>query len=601
MTCFCKANLDLLPSFSVDTSLNLSVSAQTAFALYTQISLGIPDLPSPQLTLSGTGSLQFDASAGATAQASVAAASQIDVSAALLASCGMSVSALASIVAMAQLSAQASSSLDIDLSTSAGITALAQLAATLDARIAAITALDVNLAAWIQLAAVNTVAVDLTAMLNACISGGSTPTFSMAAIPPAWGGSAVTALSALATLSTQLDVDLDAAFVASLQVTASAIASATANVSLNASIAANLSAGICAIAQLNASLGVNALQVGFPAVQAMVGANFSAMSSIATQLGINLSAGSAGLPALPTIPGFSAALTANLTVQLQAAISAAASLSASASASGSASANVSTSASANATASAGIEVSMSALQATSLSVCLSAILGINITSPTPCSGCDLLSVMDDLNDLDAPALPLDDPLPAPDTPTETPPALPGAPQSPASSPPSAAGSSLSSVPTAAASSPTSTGAGSGPGGSGGSGGGGGVPATVMTAQLMCTMGMAPSALVVLPINRVTAGKQIAANIMDHVPMENIVPFGMCMSLANPTVATATAAKFGVLTPMPCIPATASPWMPGASTVMLGKQPMLDSTSTCMCTWAGMISIVSPGQEQTVIP
>ncbi len=123
----------------------------------------------------------------------------------------------------------------------------------------------------------------------------------------------------------------------------------------------------------------------------------------------------------------------------------------------------------------------------------------------------------------------------------------------------------------------------------------------MTAQLMCTMGMAPSILSVLPINRTQIGSQFAANIMDHMPMVNIAPFGMCMSLANPTVAAATAAAFGVLTPMPCIPVTSAPWVPGAPTVMLGGQPMLDSTSMCACDWAGMISIVFPGQVQTSIP
>jgi Domain of unknown function (DUF4280) len=52
---------------------------------------------------------------------------------------------------------------------------------------------------------------------------------------------------------------------------------------------------------------------------------------------------------------------------------------------------------------------------------------------------------------------------------------------------------------------------------------------------------------------------------------------------------------GVLTPMPCIPLTTSPSVPGAPTVMLGGNPTLDSTSTLMCMWAGVIQIVSPGE------
>jgi hypothetical protein len=124
---------------------------------------------------------------------------------------------------------------------------------------------------------------------------------------------------------------------------------------------------------------------------------------------------------------------------------------------------------------------------------------------------------------------------------------------------------------------------------------------VNTAQLMCTFGMAPSNLIVLPINRVMCGNQPAANIMDHIPMVNIMPFGMCQSIANPEVASATAAALGVLTPMPCVPATATPWTPGADTVLIANMPALDNVSTCMCMWAGVITIVDPGQVQTEIP
>jgi hypothetical protein len=121
------------------------------------------------------------------------------------------------------------------------------------------------------------------------------------------------------------------------------------------------------------------------------------------------------------------------------------------------------------------------------------------------------------------------------------------------------------------------------------------------ATLQCMMGMAPSSLVVLPVNRVNTGNQPDANIMDNVPLVNIMPFGMCMSPANPAVAAATAAAFGVLTPMPCIPVTTAPWTPGAPTVILANFPTLDNQSTLMCMWAGVIQVVSPGEFTVSVP
>ena len=121
------------------------------------------------------------------------------------------------------------------------------------------------------------------------------------------------------------------------------------------------------------------------------------------------------------------------------------------------------------------------------------------------------------------------------------------------------------------------------------------------AQLMCSMGLAPSALVVLPLNRMMTNHQPAGNIMDHKPMLNVMPFGVCTSLANPTVAAATSAALGVLTPMPCVPNTPAPWVPGAPTALLGHQPSLDNTCKLMCAWAGVISVVMPGQMTHHIP
>ena len=124
---------------------------------------------------------------------------------------------------------------------------------------------------------------------------------------------------------------------------------------------------------------------------------------------------------------------------------------------------------------------------------------------------------------------------------------------------------------------------------------------VAGAVMMCSFGMAPSSLVVLPpVSRTLAGGPPAANIMDFAPMVNIPPFGMCTSLANPTVAAATAAALGVLTPMPCIPVTPAPWVPGSATVMVGNFPGLNSTSKCMCNWGGVIQVTYPGQVTTNI-
>jgi hypothetical protein len=119
---------------------------------------------------------------------------------------------------------------------------------------------------------------------------------------------------------------------------------------------------------------------------------------------------------------------------------------------------------------------------------------------------------------------------------------------------------------------------------------------VMGAMMQCTMGMAPSTLSVIPAGTpVQAGNMMAATIQDHKPMVNVAPFGMCQSLANPTVASATAAALGVLTPMPCIPMTVAPWVPGAIKTMINNQPALHDGCKLMCNWAGSISITFPGQ------
>ncbi|WP_437603022.1 DUF4280 domain-containing protein [Sorangium sp. So ce590] len=118
------------------------------------------------------------------------------------------------------------------------------------------------------------------------------------------------------------------------------------------------------------------------------------------------------------------------------------------------------------------------------------------------------------------------------------------------------------------------------------------------ATTMCSFGMAPATLMALPVHQAMATLP-AANISDCAPVLNVLPFGACSSLANPTVAAATAAALGVLTPMPCVPVPAGTWIPGSTKVLLKGMPALDSAAKLMCTWGGVIQILNPGQTKVI--
>ncbi|NUQ72695.1 MAG: DUF4280 domain-containing protein [Polyangiaceae bacterium] len=118
------------------------------------------------------------------------------------------------------------------------------------------------------------------------------------------------------------------------------------------------------------------------------------------------------------------------------------------------------------------------------------------------------------------------------------------------------------------------------------------------ATAMCSFGMAPSTVAVLPVKMVMTGAP-AGNIADCAPVMNIPPFGACMSIANPTVAAATAAALGVLTPMPCVPVPAGTWVPGSVKVILKGMPALDNAAKAMCAWGGVIQILVPGQFKVI--
>jgi len=114
------------------------------------------------------------------------------------------------------------------------------------------------------------------------------------------------------------------------------------------------------------------------------------------------------------------------------------------------------------------------------------------------------------------------------------------------------------------------------------------------ATLKCSFGLATATFTPTP-KKTSSGPGFAANVQDHQPMANIPPFGACTSLANPSVAAATSAALGVLTPVPCIPVTPAPWVTTAKT-LIESAPALNQSSTLQCVWGGVIQVVNAGQK-----
>jgi hypothetical protein len=115
---------------------------------------------------------------------------------------------------------------------------------------------------------------------------------------------------------------------------------------------------------------------------------------------------------------------------------------------------------------------------------------------------------------------------------------------------------------------------------------------LMGATLQCDQAIptGPAKLSVLPVNHTQGENQVAATVQDFAPMVNIPSLGMCKTQSNPTVAAATAAAMGVLTPQPCVPVTTGPWSPGSSTLTIKDFAALTDDSTCTCAWGGKISV-----------
>lgn len=118
------------------------------------------------------------------------------------------------------------------------------------------------------------------------------------------------------------------------------------------------------------------------------------------------------------------------------------------------------------------------------------------------------------------------------------------------------------------------------------------PVVIQGSLLKCSFGNMPTPLMVLPDKKVNAMMPVAVRT-DHVPLLNILPFGMCSNPANPMVIAATAAALGVLTPMPCIPCTLQDWIKPCEKVKVRGTEAITMDSRLQCVYGGNIQVTAP--------
>ena len=94
-------------------------------------------------------------------------------------------------------------------------------------------------------------------------------------------------------------------------------------------------------------------------------------------------------------------------------------------------------------------------------------------------------------------------------------------------------------------------------------------------KLQCTMGAIQPPLMLLMDHGVYSGPdgQPLANVNDHIPLMNILTFGMCKT-----------------TLCPCVPVTPMAWMMGERKYVLDGAPVLTYDSRLVCMLGGMITV-----------
>lgn len=124
---------------------------------------------------------------------------------------------------------------------------------------------------------------------------------------------------------------------------------------------------------------------------------------------------------------------------------------------------------------------------------------------------------------------------------------------------------------------------------------------VSTALMKCSFGTIPCPFVANPSRTVFMTGKPRGNINDFMPIVNIGSFGMCSAPTNPAVIAATAAKLGVFSPAPCVPAVSTPWIPGKPDIMIQGMPALTKSCSNLCMWLGQISFSTTGQTPVPPP
>lgn len=125
------------------------------------------------------------------------------------------------------------------------------------------------------------------------------------------------------------------------------------------------------------------------------------------------------------------------------------------------------------------------------------------------------------------------------------------------------------------------------------------PLMIQGTLLQCNFGNAPVPLMVLPDKKVNSMLPVAVQ-SDHIPLLNILPFGMCSSPSNPLVIAATAAAMGVLTPMPCLPCTAEEWTGSCKKVKVKGGQALSMDAKLRCLFGGNIQAAAPLQPTVLL-